>query len=148
MLFGAAEPPDPAAARNEVRRRVADGVQRRLGRRIRRPLAEIGAVLPRRFVGVGARGFVQARDLRADGGAMVQVPQIVGIGLGLQKHRGDHLTTQVEVFQRRARRGGEACADLFGPAHGRTPRIAAGQTERRHAGHRQDHTKQSSHVAP
>lgn len=73
MLVGAAEPTDPAASRNEVGGRGADGVQRRLGRRIRRLLAAVRSVLARRFVGVRPQGLIQPRHFRADAPAIVRV---------------------------------------------------------------------------
>jgi hypothetical protein len=65
VLFGSAQPPNPAAARNKVGRRAANGVQRRLGRRIGRLFAAIGAVLARRLVRVGPERLVQPRPKSA-----------------------------------------------------------------------------------
>ncbi|MNE39562.1 hypothetical protein D3C80_1335220 [compost metagenome] len=131
VRLGAAQAAHPAAGGNEVSHGPAHGVQRGPRRRIRRPLAHIGAVLRRRRVRVRPQGLVQTGDLGGDGAAVIQVAQVIGIALGLQQDRRDHLATQIQVVQRRRHRIAQPGPHLFGPAARRGAGVAASQDQGR-----------------
>jgi len=61
----------------------------------------------------GPRASFSRASLGPDGGALVQVAQVIGVGLGLQQDRRDVLAAQVEVVQRRRRRRAQSGAELL-----------------------------------
>lgn len=133
---GAAETAYPAAPWDQIGGGVADRIQRRIGRRVRRPRAEAGGFGRRRLVEVGAERLVQQRHLLGDGVAPFETRHVIRTNLRPGQHVGQALAAQVEIVQRRADRRAEPFAHLPHPA----PCGVAGACGRRQRGAHDDRT--------